>query len=551
MVRWHRRRPKSPGLQGNRTEDIGAGRELRGCDQFGDRTGGALDGGDPGRRRKAEGCALVLLTTDEPARVPPGQRLHHRQTDIGGDDDPAAVGGGPCQCRCCAPASQGLLGGPQVRAAEQRPGVEQQDRAVPAVGERLGAWSGDHECGRGRDARQHAVPARRADGDARERAPELLGRPPVTDDSCPQPGVATGRTPPPGGPRRRSAGEVERGAAAPVAGGRPGAARTPERTLAVAASGRATTAGAGQRKLVPAPRHLDEHRRAGGQRVVGRPPGKGRQPRGPCRRIPGRFEIRTGGLHPGGGGPYHRPRRGQHAGPADPHQGLRVGRRRPPSDDQTRALLPGPQHGDVAGVRVGRARFGVQIVPVVPDDDQAEVADRREHGRAGAHHHPRGPAADGQEPAVPFGRAEVGAQRDTAGRAGDIPHRGHDAVDVTVIGHDDQGTPVGSDCGGHGRGHHRRPGRPGKGPPHRSGAAAGGQVAQQPFALGVLRPGASWRVGGWRVGGWQVGGWRRFLFHPGVPGRDGEAEHVGEGSGVAVGDRPGQLRDLGREDRLR
>ncbi len=193
----------------------------------------------------------------------------------------------------------------------------------------------------------------------------------------------------------------------------------------------------------------------------------------------------------------------------------------------------------------------MQIVPVVPDDDQAEVADRREHGGAGAHHDLHGPAADGQESAVPFGRAEVGAQRDTARRAGDIPHCGHDTVDVPMIGHDDQGTPVGSDCGGHGRGHHRRPGRPGKCPPHRSGAATGGQVAQQPFALGVLRPGASRHVSGRHVSNWHVSSWRRLLLHPGVPGRDGETEHVGEGPGVAVGHRPSQFRDLRREDRLR
>ncbi len=36
-----------------------------------------------------------------------------------------------------------------------------------------------------------------------------------------------------------------------------------------------------------------------------------------------------------------------------------------------------------------------------------------------------------------------------------------------------------------------------------------------------------------------------------MPGWDRQAEHVGKGPGIAVGHRPGQLRDLGCKDRLR
>ena len=39
-------------------------------------------------------------------------------------------------------------------------------------------------------------------------------------------------------------------------------------------------------------------------------------------------------------------------------------------------------------------------------------------------------------------------------------------------------------------------------------------------------------------------------LRPGVARRDGQPQHVGQRAPVAVGDRPGQVSDLGREDRL-
>ena len=46
-----------------------------------------------------------------------------------------------------------------------------------------------------------------------------------------------------------------------------------------------------------------------------------------------------------------------------------------------------------------------------------------------------------------------------------------------------------------------------------------------------------------------VGG--EFLFQPGHPRRDGDAEHVADGTGVAGGDQRGEARDFRREHRHR
>ncbi len=334
-----------------------------------------------------------------------------------------------------------------------------------------------------------------------------------------------------------------------------------QRPPAVPAPGRTPAARAGKRGLVPAPRHLHEDRRARGQRLTGGAPGQRRQPRRPRRRVPGLLEVRTRRLDPGRGGPDHRTRRDQGRGPADADHRLGLGRRRPPSDDQRRTLLTGAQHGDIPDVGVGRARLGVQVVPVVPHEDQAEVRDRCEHRRPGTHDNPGTSTADGEKAPVPFGRAGIGAQRDETARAERALQRGGDPVDVAVVGHDDQGPARGRHRGGHGRGNHRRPGRSGKRPPHDPGTAAGPQGGQRRLAVGVVRPGAGCQgafrgpadpcAGPVRVAAVGTGGSRhRLLLHPGMPGWNGEPEHVGDRARVAVGHRPGQLGDLGGEDRF-
>ena len=83
-------------------------------------------------------------------------------------------------------------------------------------------------------------------------------------------------------------------------------------------------------------------------------------------------------------------------------------RAKPPTRSRGLLLL-GAQQQHLAGVGVGRARLGVEVVAVVPDRDQAEVVDRREGGRAGAEHDPAAAARDSEEVAVAGGGAGVGA----------------------------------------------------------------------------------------------------------------------------------------------
>ena len=56
----------------------------------------------------------------------------------------------------------------------------------------------------------------------------------------------------------------------------------------------------------------------------------------------------------------------------------------PPTSSAGAAPRCGAQRQHLAGVRVGRVPLGVQVVAVVPDHGQPEVAHRREHGGAGA-----------------------------------------------------------------------------------------------------------------------------------------------------------------------
>ncbi len=101
--------------------------------------------------------------------------LPHRQ-------HPPTVGGRAHQGGGVGPAAHRLLGGAQVGAPEQQPGVEQEHGGVAAPGHRLGARRGDDDRGLVVDLGDHALARRRlAHGDPGERPPDLLGRARVTE----------------------------------------------------------------------------------------------------------------------------------------------------------------------------------------------------------------------------------------------------------------------------------------------------------------------------------------------------------------------------------
>ena len=245
----------------------------------------------------------------------------------------------------------------------------------------------------------------------------------------------------------------------------------------------------------------------------------------------------------------------------------------------------GAQGQHLPGVRVRGPGLGVQVVAVVPEDHQAELTDRGEHRGPGARDHPDRTPQHGQPAAVPLGRAEIGGQADVASLAAQARggQRRVDAGQVAGVRHDDDHAAAGRGRGGGGDGDLGGPLGAGQGRPGRPDRAALGQRGQERLSGWVPGPRAGLgpgrrrvlpdggravcaRVRGGRCGrsgrggagvradtvtGRWCGGGGGFALRGGVPGRDGQPEHVGQRARVPVGHRAGQVEDLGREHRLR
>ena len=157
------------------------------------------------------------------------------------------------------------------------------------------------------------------------------------------------------------------------------------------------------RGLVAAPRHLHQD---------GDPPAGRRGPRerhGESRAVAAAESAPPRTRHP-------RPRcagdarrtvavRDERARPAGLDQQLRLGGAGEPAEQQRRAAAGRAQGQHLTDVRVRRARLGVQVVAVVPDDEQAEVGDRGERRGAGADARPARRRGGPAPPPVALGRA--------------------------------------------------------------------------------------------------------------------------------------------------
>ncbi|GAB3857236.1 hypothetical protein GCM10027610_093200 [Dactylosporangium cerinum] len=144
--------------------------------------------------------------------------------------------------------------------------------------------------------------------------------------------------------------------------------------------------------------------------------------------------------------------------PAGLDELLGLGGAREPADDDPAAGLFGAGEEDLPGVWVRRPGFGVQVVAVVPDGDEAEAGDGGEAGGAGADDDAGCAPGGGEEASVPFRGAERGGQRDVRpGAAEGGGHRGVEAVQVAGVGDDDQRAPP---AGERGRGGLGEPGGP-------------------------------------------------------------------------------------------
>ena len=220
------------------------------------------------------------------------------------------------------------------------------------------------------------------------------------------------------------------------------------------------------------------------------------------------------------------------------------------TEQHRRTFALGAQQQRLPGVGVGRPRLRVEVVPVVPEHDQAQVAHRRERRGTGAHDDAAGAPRDREEVAVAASRARLGGQADVLL----LPqHRRQGPVDadhVLGVRHAHQHASTRSGVRRRGDvGEQHRPVRARGRAPGRTRGLSPGQPAQEGVGLRVLGPGGRGRL---RVvppglrprhGGGALGG--------GVPGRYGEAQHVAAGAGVPGGDVSGQRGDRGTEHRLR
>ncbi len=197
---------------------------------------------------------------------------------------------------------------------------------------------------------------------------------------------------------------------------------------------------------------------------------------------------------------------------------------------------------------IGRPRLGQQIVPVVEDGHQRQIGHRREGCCPGAGGNLHLSTAEPQVPPVPFGRTEVGGQRDEGVSRKPGPQRGIEPVQIPRVRHHQQGATTRGERDRCRFGQSRRPVLAGKRLPDGADRPSFLHRRQERVAGPVALPsGAIDRV---RIRPVHRRGCRQGLLDSGVPGRNGQPQHVGHRPGVAIGDRPRQHRDLRGENRL-
>ncbi len=251
-------------------------------------------------------------------------------------------------------------------------------------------------------------------------------------------------------------------------------------------------------------------------------------------------------------------------GPAGGDQALRFGAARMGREQARGPFLAGPEQEDFAGVRVRGALLDVEVVAVVPADDEPEVRHRCVGRGPRAHGDPGGAAEHAQEAAVARRLAVVcGEPGDVAGGKQFQQGRFH-AVKVPVVGHHHDGAAAGDPHRGHGFGDHPRPAGgpvPLQGGQHGPGRLPRGEVGEECRTVAVPGPDAAGSRRRKRHVGRQterlsaeqrgiepaVRG--EFLFELGHARRHGNAQDIADRSGVARGDPAGELGHCWGQDR--
>ncbi|CAM5623924.1 hypothetical protein SCANM63S_09774 [Streptomyces canarius] len=364
-----------------------------------------------------------------------------------------------------------------------------------------------------------------------EGPPQLLGGPARAHDLGAEPEAAALRAVPgallaPAPPAAQDARvlSLERAGAVPAPGGRP-------------------APGTGHAGRVTTPGHLHQHRPVP-QPLTGRLPGERGQPRGAGGLVT--REVVVPDRPDEGRGPAHLlPPGDQRPGPAalDELGGLHGAA---PTAQQKGALVEcGAQQQDVAGVRLRGVRLAVAVVPVVPDRDEAQILDGREHRRPGPDDGTHGTAPHRQPLRVPLLGPGVGGEQRVPAGAEQRGERGVHARGGAPVRYDDEGAAPGGEGGGDGPGQFLAPQRSRQRVPHGPGSPSGGQGVEEGTPVLVPAPGAVLRC---RGRGQRLGG--RALLGAGAARGHGQLEDIGQAARVPVGDGPGEAEQFLAQHRL-
>ena len=336
------------------------------------------DRGQPARR--AAGAPPGARAISRAAKPAGSQRTSACSAGWAGSPTATTRPPGRTSAAGVAPAAQRLLVGAQVgagraaarcRAARPRRTRPRRPARRPGVATTIAGCRPPSASTRSPLGGAHPGPGKRA--------AELLGGAGVAQDRRAQAAVAA-----------LGAGPARRRRAAPAAGRRRGRPGQRQRAGAGRAPGRRAAALAGQRGGVarragsaPAPAPLEAAPRIG---VVDLARASGRRGRAGRARGRGRWRRR----------PRRVTRRAARAGRASSRaqpvrrRYSRLDGAREAADQRGRALALGAQQQRLAGVRVRRARLGVQVVAVVPDHDQARGRGPARSARRGCRPRPAG-----------------------------------------------------------------------------------------------------------------------------------------------------------------
>ena len=310
---------------------------------------------------------------------------------------------------------------------------------------------------------------------------------------------------------------------------------------------RGTALSTGQGRYVPPPRHLHQDSVALTQSAPGGRECNSGQTSRSGSRIAGQGLIAVGKRGDlGCVSTNDVPRSDQIVRPSRVDEYLRFRRTGEPTDHDGAPGDVATQDGNFAGMWIRRPRLGQVVVAVVPDDDKTGLGRRRKNCTARADDDPGGPAQCSEPPSVSHGRPQACGQTHHCIRSGEFGTCGDDAVQVALIGHNqNRGFTT---C-------RYSPGQFGQAQwpvftrqrlPDRTRAFRLANRGQEGVTESIEMPTIFDRFRSGR----RLGGLPRFRLDLRVARRYRQTENVSTGSGITLRHTIDDLRDFGRQDPL-